>query len=178
MPQYQTAADRRSNSGPPLRWLPVSPRFVHERGMYMTNEQNDIVNELPTIEVQPPRKEAVRDEGGKFVKGHSGNPLGKPKGTKNRGTLLREQIDDALMNELVDDNEFVKVLHAVLRKAKEGDMQAAKLILKDIIQRAAPDQKGSGGKTVNVVIENFTVQGEKDASSVIEGVSEVLDPQR
>lgn len=98
----------------------------------------------------------VRDEGGKFIKGHSGNPLGRAEGSKNKATVLREKIDVALLDELVSDKEFIKVLEAMLLKAKQGDVQAAKLILKDIAGIRDDSKKAGGPKTVNVLIENYT----------------------
>ena len=133
----------------------------------MNNEHDEISNkEIETIvgdvvldpdaSVQSPV--ATRDARGRFVKGVSGNPQGKAVGTRNRATLLRESIDEALLDEITEGGEFIKVLEAVLRKAKEGDIQAAKLILKDIAALRDDKSKGSGGKFIQVNIENFTKQ--------------------
>jgi Family of unknown function (DUF5681) len=64
-----------------------------------------------------------------FQKGQSGNPAGKPKGVRNRATLMAEKL-------MQDDAE--QVVRAVVEKAKQGDMTAARLI----IERIAPVRKG------------------------------------
>jgi Family of unknown function (DUF5681) len=72
---------------------------------------------------------AGKQRGAPFQKGQSGNPSGKPPGTRNKTTMLAEKLmqDDA--------KEVVKV---VLDAAKGGDMTAARLIL----ERIAPVRKG------------------------------------
>jgi hypothetical protein len=64
-----------------------------------------------------------------FQKGQSGNPSGKPKGARNKTTLLAEKLmqDDA-----------AQIVQAVLDAAKGGDMTAARLVL----ERIAPVRKG------------------------------------
>lgn len=68
-------------------------------------------------------------QAGRFPRGMSGNPAGKPKGTRHRVTVLAEK----LMN---DDAEAV--VKAVIGAAKGGDMTAARLVL----ERIAPPRKG------------------------------------
>ena len=120
----------------------------------MENEQTDIIdNELVVGKIE---QLTTRDDQGRFPKGVSGNPLGRPVGSKNRAIVLREKIDVALLDEVVSDGEFIKVLEAMLLKAKNGDVQAAKLILKDIAGIRDDSKKGSGPRTINVLIENYT----------------------
>ncbi len=113
------------------------------------NEQVEILNEIEGDLIP-------RDSKGRFPKGTSGNALGRPKGSKNRATVLRERFDVALLDAIEEDGEFIKVLEAMLLKAKQGDVQAAKLILKDIAGIRDDSKKGSGPRTVNVLIENYT----------------------
>jgi hypothetical protein len=54
---------------------------------------------------------------------------GKPKGARNRATMMAERL-------MQDDAE--QIVRAVIEKAKEGDMTAARLI----IERIAPVRKG------------------------------------
>ena len=66
----------------------------------------------------------VRDEGGKFIKGISPNPDGRPKGTKNYLTLLEEalkDVEDVKGNKLFKrfiERAFIndKVLVAAMKK--------------------------------------------------------------
>jgi hypothetical protein len=53
-------------------------------------------------------------------KGQSGNPAGKPKGTRHKTTLMAERL-------MQDDVE--KIVNAVITAARSGDMTAAKIIL-------------------------------------------------
>ena len=59
-----------------------------------------------------------------FTKGQSGNPGGKPKGTRNKTTLAME----ALL-----DGEAEAITRKVIEKAKEGDMVAIQLCLERTI---------------------------------------------
>lgn len=63
----------------------------------------------------------------RFIPGKSGNPDGRPKGSKNRSTLLLEALDD----------DLPELLSVVKAKAVEGDMTAMRLLL----DRALPTRK-------------------------------------
>lgn len=65
-----------------------------------------------------------RQRGRPFPKGVSGNPAGKAPGTKNRATRILE----ALL-----ESEAETVTRAVIEKAKDGDLPAAKIILDRIL---------------------------------------------
>ena len=69
-----------------------------------------------------------KQEKGRFQKGVSGNPSGKPKGARHRATLLAESL---LANEVQD------ICAAVVAEAKKGNMQAAKIVL----DRLLPSRK-------------------------------------
>lgn len=70
-----------------------------------------------------------REQAGRFRKGQSGNPAGKPKGARHKSTILAEK----LMADDVGDE-----VRAVVAAAKGGDMTAARLVL----DRIAPPRKG------------------------------------
>jgi hypothetical protein len=71
-----------------------------------------------------------KQRGRPFEKGQSGNPAGKPKGTRHKTTLLAEKL-------MQDDAE--EVVKAVVDAAKGGDMTAARLVL----DRIAPARRDS-----------------------------------
>ncbi len=75
-------------------------------------------------------EKAGRDQAGRFAPGASGNPSGKPRGTRHRITSLAEQM-------MGDDAE--RVVRAVIEAAAGGDMIAARLVL----DRIAPARKGA-----------------------------------
>jgi hypothetical protein len=70
-------------------------------------------------------KPATRVRGRPFARGNSG----RPKGARNKTTLLAERL-------LADD--VVEIVNAVRDAAKSGDMTAARIIL----DRVAPPRKG------------------------------------
>jgi len=74
-----------------------------------------------------------------FEKGVSGNKRGRPKGSKNKSTILREAMQAKCEGMLT--SEVPKVLEVVLDAAKGGDLQAAKMIL----DRAIPVHKATDG---------------------------------
>lgn len=55
-----------------------------------------------------------------FKKGQSGNPKGKPRGAKHKASLMAEMLFES---------EIEEVCHRVIEQAKEGNMQAARIIL-------------------------------------------------
>jgi Family of unknown function (DUF5681) len=65
-----------------------------------------------------------RPRGRPFRKGVSGNPAGKPKGTRNQATLLAERLLDG---------EAEAMVCKLIEKAKQGDMIALRLCLDRIV---------------------------------------------
>ena len=59
-------------------------------------------------------------QAGRFEKGRSGNPAGKPPGARNRATLAAE----ALL-----DGEAEALTRKAIERAKEGDSVALRLVL-------------------------------------------------
>jgi hypothetical protein len=64
----------------------------------------------------------------KFKKGLSGNPGGRPKGVRNKASLVAEQLFA---------NDIKIICNSVIEQAKLGNMQAAKIIL----DRLLPSKK-------------------------------------
>ena len=88
----------------------------------------------------------------RFKPGKSGNPKGKAPGTRNKVPARIEQL-------LANEGEAV--VGAVLTKAKEGDMQAARLVL----DRICPPRKGH---PVNIDLP--TIECADDVMSAIQTV--------
>src|SRR5271167_1346269 len=65
-----------------------------------------------------------RGPGKPFRRGQSGNPAGKPKGTRHRATMLAERLLDG---------EAEAMIRTVIEKAKQGDMVALRLCLDRIV---------------------------------------------
>ena len=71
-----------------------------------------------------------KKQGHRFPQGKSGNPSGRPAGARNKTTVLCEKL-------MADDAEGV--VAAVIAAAKDGDIQAARLVL----DRIVPPRKDS-----------------------------------
>jgi hypothetical protein len=69
-------------------------------------------------------KSAHRDPHGRFVRGRSGNPAGRPPGLRNRATLAAEQLLD---------NEAQALTRKAIDLAHDGDMTALRLCLERIV---------------------------------------------
>lgn len=74
-----------------------------------------------------------RMRGRPFRKGESGNPSGKPPGTRNRSSLMMAAIEEG---------DLAAIIRTTVNKAKAGDLAAAKLILDRLVpapkNRAVP----------------------------------------
>jgi Family of unknown function (DUF5681) len=79
-------------------------------------------------EEAPPAKS--RSNAGKFAKGHSANPAGKRKGTRNRKTILAAK--------LMANIDVPGILARMEKDALKGDKAAARLIL----ERTIPVRRG------------------------------------
>lgn len=70
-----------------------------------------------------------------WSKGESGNPNGRPKGSKNRSTIARRwlEVNQSLKNPLTGENETMSqedlMTLALIKKAREGDVNAYKALM-------------------------------------------------
>jgi len=78
-----------------------------------------------------PQPSTTHGPDGRFVKGQSGNPRGRPPGSSPQAKLIKRMLDEA------DD-----ILTTVLAKAKEGDAASAQIVL----SRLLPQLKASAEK--------------------------------
>lgn len=66
----------------------------------------------------------------KFKEGQSGNPNGRPKGTRNRSTIVREwlEVQQSVKNPITGQQEVLEqqdiMTLALIKKAREGDVNA------------------------------------------------------
>jgi hypothetical protein len=86
----------------------------------------------------------------KFIAGQSGNPSGRPKGSKNRHTELREALKD----------DLPEILVTLKERALAGDMAAMRLLL----ERVMPSKRQEAN-TVDIpeLNEAETFQDKADA---------------
>ena len=70
-----------------------------------------------------------------YKKGQSGNPNGRPKGRKNRSTIARRwlEVNEHLKNPLTSETEDISqedlITLALIKKAKNGDVNAYKALM-------------------------------------------------
>ena len=71
----------------------------------------------------------------RWNKGESGNPAGRPKGSKNRSTIARQwlEVNQSLKNPLTGEQETMSqedlMTLALIKKAREGDVNAYKALM-------------------------------------------------
>lgn len=86
----------------------------------------------------------------RFKKGQSGNPSGRPKGTPNPATRLRQQIADDLPS----------IIGTLVSRAKDGDVQAANVLLARCLPALKPQSEPPeiplAGTTLNERAESVT----------------------
>lgn len=126
------------------------------KGLQMIEDIDNIVQEEPKV---------PRNLGGNpdWKKGVSGNPLGRPKGGKNKATLVQEAIKQESEHLLI--KHLPAVVEEVIRQAKEGNMQAAKMLLDRAIPvKRAVEISNKDGKEfgVKIVIENLVTHQTKE----------------
>lgn len=77
---------------------------------------------------------ATPPEDGKFKKGQSGNPKGRPKGSRNRDTLLRKWLETktSIKNPVSGKVEKItvedEVVLALIKEARKGNVTAIREI--------------------------------------------------
>mgnify|MGYP007090446918 CR=1 FL=1 len=70
-----------------------------------------------------------------FEEGKSGNPNGRPKGSRNRSTIARQwlEVNQNLKNPLTGESENMSqedlMTLALIKKAREGDVSAYKALM-------------------------------------------------
>lgn len=70
-----------------------------------------------------------------YKPGQSGNPKGRPKGSKNRSTIAKYwlEVNQKLKNPLTGDSETMSqedlMTLALIKKAREGDVSAYKALM-------------------------------------------------
>jgi hypothetical protein len=107
---------------------------------------------IPEPSASDPGAESPKPRGRPFAAGHSGNPNGRPKGSRNKATVLAEQLLDGEMEGL---------LRKLIEKALGGDTAALRLCL----DRVLPPRRGR-----LVTFELPTIETAKDACAATAAV--------
>ena len=93
---------------------------------------------------------------GQYSKGSSGNPKGRPKGSRNQATVLIEQLLDG---------EAEEIAGACIRLAKEGDRTALRLVM----ERLLPQRRG---RPIQIDLPN--VESVADLADAYDAVLEAI----
>jgi len=113
-------------------------------------------------------QQVTRDTLGRFVSGVSGNPVGRTRGSRNRASLVREAIEEAVQRGLSE--RVQRILDAALTLAEDGDKQMIKLTLGDMLKpaRSADPNAGKGAprKVVLKVTQNFGRRPEPQSPAI------------
>jgi hypothetical protein len=117
------------------------------------------------VEVEVPVPIPVRDEGGRFVQGQSGNPKGKKVGTKHWITIERENLELVLRKHLSNPTQMKKATDAIDRlftlavtSEDKVAVQAMKVLLDKVLPtpKASEEQETEKAPSVHITIENAT----------------------
>jgi len=115
-------------------------------------------------------KEVIRENNGRFVKGKSGNPKGRPLGAKNRITKAKQELEALLREDIVRPKDIRDVWNALLDEAKAGNVSAAKIILdKTISQATGSDDEVKEGGGFTIKVKNLTIAGAEPEEAPLEG---------
>lgn len=117
---------------------------------------------------ETPTKPPGKDLSTRFKKGKSANPRGRPKGTKNKLTVLNEALRNRSVDYMIKHLE--PILKAVAQKAEEGDMTAAKLILDRVLPvYKAIEVNSTATDSKSIVINISALEATVSAHEAIEG---------
>lgn len=105
------------------------------------------MNEMP---------DTTGEKQGKFKKGKSGNPRGRPKGIRNKASILAEKLFE---------NDVEAICWQAIEQAKKGNIQAIKIIL----DRILPTRKES-----SIIIDLPIVNTAQDILQSINQVSAAI----
>lgn len=109
--------------------------------------------------------ELVRNAEGQFVEGVSGNPAGRPKGSKNRITVLKMATEESWRERNAQRLEVL--LDMILQDALDGDRSARKMIFDALVSKAnIAEDKGAGAKQTITVHRMEVKQGDNSTNPV------------
>ena len=103
-----------------------------------------------------------RNSLGQFVRGVSGNPKGKPVGSRNRISFIKHAIEEAIVRDIAEDASTI--IRNAIEQAKAGDPDMIKFVLGELLKDV---RKGGGeidedllrgAKTVHVEITQYVGQ--------------------
>lgn len=101
----------------------------------------------------------------RFKPGQSGNPAGRPKGSKNQITLLKESME-LLLREKATPDDLSEVMATALELAKAGDRAMIKLILELHMSKGTTQDTSKAAEKVQININGPQSASVKTEESV------------
>ena len=108
-----------------------------------------------------------------FPKGQSGNPAGRPQGTRNRSTVLKELLQQVVdfTNPLTLKKESAdletQVMTALIARARRGDVTAIREILDTVYGKVSDKSELSGSVDLNMLsVDEFNKRFEERLKQV------------
>ena len=113
-----------------------------------------------------------RNNLGQFVKGVSGNPKGKPKGSKNRAGIIKQAMEEALVRDSA--KKFNKLVDTALDLAIQGDKDMLKFFLGDVLKetRRMEGEEEESKKIGKIEIKFSPFQGETTSEKEVTQANE------
>jgi hypothetical protein len=97
----------------------------------------------------------VRNGDGQWIEGASGNPKGRPKGSKNRITVLKMQTEEAWRDRNAERLDIL--LDMILQDALDGDRGARKMIFDAVISKANVQEDKAAGQKQTITVHRMNV---------------------
>lgn len=116
--------------------------------------------------------ELVRTAEGQFVKGVSGNPLGRPKGSKNKITVLKMAAEEAAREDSLED--MLRVAKLIVQQALEGDRASQKLVWDAVISKGGSSDDKDVKTNQRIQVHTMNVHGEKLPEKVVDAEFEEI----
>jgi len=115
---------------------------------------------------EPLKGELIRNSEGQFVQGASGNPKGRPKGSKNRITVLKLQTEEAWRDR--NQERLDMILDLILADALDGDKAARKMIFDAVVSKATVQEDKSAGQKQEIKVHRMVVNQGSDGTTIQE----------
>ena len=112
----------------------------------------------------------VRNKKGQFVMGTSGNPDGRPKGSKNAITISKLLVEESHREANAED--IGKVLKMVVQQALDGDKVSQKLVWDSAVSKQNLAEDKTAGNKQQITVHTMNVKKEDIQGEYIDVTNE------
>lgn len=104
-----------------------------------------------SVDLEPVPQVPVEDKKSNlWAPGQSGNPKGRPLGSKNKISVLKLDLEHALRERMV--KRLPKIIDAILTAAEEGDKEMRKLVWNSWISKTATAEEEQVKERISITI--------------------------